>query len=187
MRKGFINRLNFYSKRFKSRCRVISAKLNKRISVGTKVFIGSNTIIDTNNGGYISIGNTTELMHGVILMTYGGVIKIGNGCSINPYTVIYGVDKGTIIGNNVLIAGHCLIIPCNHIFSDLTKPINQQGWSSKGIVIEDNVWIGSGCRILDGVRIESGAIVAAGSVVNKDVPANAIVGGSPAKLIKYRE
>ena len=82
--------------------------------------------------------------------------------------------------------GHGLIIPCNHILADRTKAINQQGWSSKGMVIEDNVWIGSGCRRLDGVRIESGAIVAAGSVVNKDVQANAIVGGTPAKLIKMR-
>ena len=184
---GIIKVQYSFSKRLSSKYRVVKAKLNKNISIGKNVFLGYNTLLDADRGGSISIGQKTEILPGVIFMTYGGSISVGDRCSINPYTIIYGVGKGTKIGNDVLIAGHCLIIPCNHIFSELAKPINQQGWSTEGITIEDNVWIGSGCRILDGVRIGSGAIIAAGSIVNKDVPANAIVGGVPAKLIKMRE
>jgi acetyltransferase-like isoleucine patch superfamily enzyme len=99
--------------------------------------------------------------------------------------VLYGHGNLTI-GDNVLIAGHCLIIPANHVFTDINIPISNQGETKKGIIIEDNVWIGSGCRILDGITIGTGAIIAAGAVVNKDVLPNTIVGGVPAKLIKNR-
>ena len=125
-------------------------------------------------------------MKGVVLMTYGGSIRIGDRCSINPYTVIYGHGRGVEIGNDVLIAAHCVIVPFNHNFDDLQIPINAQGYTSKGIRICDNVWIGSGARILDGVRIGSGAVVAAGSVVNRDVGENEIVAGIPAKCIRKR-
>lgn len=162
-----------------------SIKKNINVSVHSSVKIYPNVVMNTEYGGKISIGKNCELLYGALLMTYGGDITIGECCSINPYSVLYGHGNLTI-GNNVLIAGHCLIIPSNHNFSDITKPINRQGETRKGIIIEDNVWIGSGCRILDGVRIGQGAIIAAGAVVNKDVLPNTIVGGVPAKLIKTR-
>lgn len=158
---------------------------NRSISLDKTVKVYPNVILETNYGGSIEIGKNSELLYGVILMTYGGKIKIGNSCSINPYTVLYGHGNLTI-GDNVLIAGHVLIIPANHRFSDISVPINQQGENKKGIVIKDNVWIGAGCKILDGVIIEEGSIIAAGSVVTKNVKSNSIVGGVPATLIKIR-
>lgn len=183
---GIVNTLYFHAKQFNAKRRVLILRLNSRIKIGKKSMIYKNTVVETNNGGSIKIGADCEIMPGVCIMTYGGIIKIGDRCSINPYTVIYGPGKGTIIGNDVLIAGHCMIVSVNHNFEDISKPINQQGWNSKGIVIEDNVWIAGGCRILDGITIGNGAIVAAGSVVNKDVPKNAIVAGAPAVILKYR-
>ena len=159
---------------------------NKNVVIGKQSEIYKYSIIETNKGGNIKIGDGNEILYGVCLLSYGGSISIGDRCSINPYTVIYGYGKGTIIGNDVLIAGHCLIVPVSHEYEDLEKPINAQGYSTKGIIIEDNVWIGSGCRILDGVRIGTGAIIAAGSVVNRDVEKFTIVGGVPAKFIKAR-
>ena len=119
-------------------------------------------------------------------MSYGGEITIGNNCSFSPFTIVYGHGKGTKIGNNVLVAAHTLIIPANHNFSSVHLNINQQGINSKGIIIEDNVWIGAGCKILDGVTIGTGSIVAAGSVVNKSIEPYSIVAGVPAKKIKSR-
>jgi len=159
-------------------------KRDRFLHQSVKVF--PNVVLNTTGGGSITIGEKTELLYGVLLMTYGGNIKIGKNCSINPYTVLYGHGNLTI-GNNVLIAGHTLIIPANHKFDDINIPINRQGETKKGITIEDNVWIGSGCRILDGVTIGKGAIIAAGAVVNKDVTSNTIVGGVPAKFIKNRK
>jgi len=163
----------------------ITQKKVNSLFIDSSVKIYPNVVLNTENGGTITIGQKSELLHGVILMTYGGNIVIGEKCSINPYTILYGHGNLTI-GNNVLIAGHTLIIPANHIFTDVNRPIGVQGLTMKGIIIEDDVWIGSGCRILDGVTIGKGAIVAAGAVVNKTVEPFSIVGGVPAKLIKNR-
>ena len=159
-------------------------KIKNNLFIASSVRIYPDVVFDTKLGGSIMVSDNCELLYGVILMTYGGNIKIGHSCSINPYTVLYGHGNLTI-GNNVMIAGHCLIIPANHKFDDII-PISQQGETRKGIVIEDNVWIGSGCSILDGVTIGTGSIIAAGSVVNKNVAPNTIVGGVPAKFIKVR-
>jgi acetyltransferase-like isoleucine patch superfamily enzyme len=154
------------------------------LSFSNKIYSGCK--ITKNYGGEILIGKNNEFLHGVCLMTYGGKIKIGNNCSINPYTIIYGHGKGVSIGDNVLIAGHTMIIPVNHVFERMDTPICSQGTVSKGITIENNVWIGAGCKILDGIHIGTGAIIAAGSVVNKDIPKNVIVAGVPSKIIKNR-
>lgn len=183
--KKIYNRIDLF--RFKWRRATLPIKEN--IQIGNHVRIHPRVTIDTRShakGGEIVIGNHSEVLHGSCLMAYGGKIKIGERCSINSNTIIYGHGKGVNIGNDVLIAGHCLIVPANHNFEKVDQPINQQGINSKGIIIKNNVWIGSGCRILDGIIIESGAIIAAGAVVTKDVPKNAIVGGIPSKVIKYR-
>jgi len=161
--------------------------LVRNISIGKNNIIHPTSSFDTSLGGQIILGNNNEILNGCLLMSYGGKISIGSGCSINPYTIIYGHGVGTIIGNNVLIAGQCMIIPANHNFSRTDVPINQQGTNSKGIIIEDDVWIAAGSTILDGVKIGKGAIVAAGSVVKHSVEPYSVVGGVPARVIKMRK
>ena len=171
------------SKEQKNKLKDLAAK---NVHAGDANKFHDTVLFDTSAGGTITIGSNTEILNGCLLMTYGGSISIGNHCSINPYTILYGHGKGLVIGNNVLIAGHCLIIPSSHVFTRTDIPINQQGEHSKGIVIEDDVWIGAGCQILDGVTIARGSIIAAGSVVNKSTEPFSIMGGVPAKLIKKR-
>lgn len=91
------------------------------------------------------------------------------------------------IGNNVMMAPECVIITSNHKFDRLDIPMCEQGAEpDKPVYIEDDVWIGYRVTILPGVKIGKGAIVGAGAIVTKDVPENAIVGGNPARVIKYR-
>lgn len=156
------------------------------ISIGKNVYIEDDAKIRIRDGGKIEIGDHCEILDGVLISTYGGDITIGDNCSINPYTIIYG-HGGVRIGSNVLIAAQCAIVPVNHSFNDLNISIREQGHAAKGIVIGDNVWIGHGCSILDGVTIGTGCVIAAGSVVNKSIPPNTIMGGVPAKIIKLRE
>lgn len=186
--KKIIRKLNslLNNQIFKLRILKIRALDNVSIPGSVKVYSGCQ-IKTAPFGGQIRIGENCELSYGVCLLTYGGQITIGDNCSINPYSVIYGHGKGISIGNNVLIAGHTLIIPTNHGIKELAIQINRQPMTSKGIVIEDNVWVGAGCKILDGVCIKKGAVVAAGSVVINDVPENAIVAGVPAEIKKIRK
>lgn len=155
------------------------------VKIGAKTVLNGGISLNTKYGGSIKIGENCRLLKGCQLLTYGGNIVLGNCCSVNPYTVLYG-QGGLIIGNNVRIAAHCVIIPSNHNFSDRTRPITEQGTTDKGIRIEDDVWIGCGVRILDGVTISTGCVIAAGSVVTKSTVPYGVYAGVPAKLIKMR-
>lgn len=158
---------------------------NQNLIIGEGTYIEDDAKIRIRNGGNIKIGNNCEILDGAIISTYGGDIIIGNNCSINPYTMIFGTG-GVRIGNNVLIAAQCIVVPVNHSFERRDIPISEQGHNAKGIIIEDDVWIGHGCSILDGVTISTGAIVAAGSVVNTNIEPFTINGGVPVKKIKDR-
>lgn len=136
--------------------------------------------------GSISIGRATKIEHGAILDANKGHIRLGERCSVNPYTILYGATGGLVIGNDVRIATHVVIIPENHAFDRLDIPIRKQGCKSTGIVIEDNVWIGAHCTILDGARIASGCVIAAGSVVRGHTEPNGVYAGVPARLVKSR-
>jgi acetyltransferase-like isoleucine patch superfamily enzyme len=162
-----------------------SFMVQKYKKIHPKVRIKRTAKVECRHGGQIEIGSNTEILDYALILTYGGTIKIGEKCSINPFCVIYG-HGGVVIGNHVLIAAHTVIIPSGHNFSDSSRTIFSQGNNSKGIVIEDDVWIGSGCKILDGVTIGRGAVIGAGAVVNKSIEAYSIAVGVPAHIVKKR-
>lgn len=155
------------------------------IEVHDKARVDWKAIIETGQGGRVAIGSGTALGAHTMLLAYGGEIVLGENCSVNPFCVLYG-HGGLHIGNYVRIATHCVFVPANHVFDDPDKPIARQGLTTKGIRIGDDVWLGAGCRVLDGVAIGRGAVIAAGSVVTKDVPPMAIVAGVPARTIGSR-
>lgn len=114
-------------------------------------------------------------------------IKIGNSCNIGAQSHITSIDK-IIIGNNVLTGPRVLITDNAHgeVQADIldTAPILRPLHSKGKVIIEDNVWIGEGAMIMPGVHIGKGAIIAANSVVTKDIPAYSVAAGIPAKVIK---
>ncbi len=137
----------------------------KNIILGNQVSIGSRSSFYSDSGS-ISIGNKTSFnINCNINASIGGNIMIGNNCLIGPNVVMH---------------------TANHKFANPVIPIREQGHEIADILIEDNVWIGANAIILAGVRIEEGAVIAAGSVVNKNVLKNTIVGGVPARFIKNR-
>ena len=116
---------------------------------------------------------------------FASSIEIGNCSGIGRNASLNGK---IIIGDNVMMGPDVMMFTRNHAFSRLDIPMNQQGTTEeKPIVIGDDVWIGARVIVLGGVTIGRGAILAAGSVVTKSVPEYAIVGGNPAKIIRFRE
>lgn len=113
-------------------------------------------------------------------------IVIGDHVGISEYTLLDG-DGGMRIGNYVRVASHVSVIAFEHNYKDPNTPIKLQGKVSRGIVIEDDCWIGTGARILDGVTIGKGSVIGAGSVVTESIPPYSIAVGVPAKVIKKRE
>lgn len=113
-------------------------------------------------------------------------LEIGDNVSIHPFCYI-NASGGIKIGNNVSIAHNTTIMSEEHKYNDINQNIKDQGHIFKKTIIEDDVWIGAGCRILAGSIIRSGSIVGAGAVVTKEVKQRTIVGGVPARTIKERK
>ncbi|MCX7975297.1 MAG: acyltransferase [Candidatus Aminicenantes bacterium] len=127
------------------------------IEIGDNVYIGRNTVLSCKDGS-ISIGDYSN---------------IAGNCSLLSETQIK-------LGKYVFVAGHCYIVAGgNHRFDDLTKPIMFQPSISKGgVIIEDDVWLGAGCLILDGVTVGRGSVIAAGTILTQSVPEYSVVIGS---------
>lgn len=146
-------------------------------SFGPDVYIAEEAEIHTTR---LSVGRSSWIAGHAVLR---GEIALGEDVSVNPFACLSGTLQ---IGNGVRIASHVSIVGFNHGFDDLDTPIFRQPLTSKGITIEDDVWIGANAVVLDGVRIGRGAIIAAGAVVSQDIPAYAIAGGVPARVLKSR-
>ena len=113
----------------------------------------------------------------------GSLIEIGDRSGLGANSQIGAVT----IGKDVMMGPEVMIISLSHRFSDLSRPMRFQGIEEhRRVTIEDDVWVGARAIILPGRIIRKGAIVGAGAVVTKNVPEYAIVGGNPAKVLKYR-
>jgi acetyltransferase-like isoleucine patch superfamily enzyme len=134
---------------------------------------------------FIELGADTWLFYHCMLSTSGGWIKVGSNCTVNSFAVLYG-HGGLEIGNGVRISAHVIIVPMNHIYKNPEIPIWMQGETRKGIKIEDDVWVGAGAKILDGVKIGKGSVIGAGAVVVRDIPPYSVAVGIPARVIKKR-
>lgn len=151
------------------------------IRCGGQIHIARGVVINSLNNGY------HLNMHSVVKLFVdkpGAIIEIGENTRIHG-SCLHAVES-IRIGRNCLIAANCQIFDCSGhdlSFDKIENRINTVG-TSKPVVIEDNVWIGANCIILPGVTIGMGSVVAAGSVVTKNVPPMVLIAGSPARVIK---
>jgi len=167
----------------------------KNLRLGEKVLLsprgglkcGMNVVVDRFSEilGRVIISDDVHVHRNVLLRSFGGTINIGKGTTINPFVCIYG-QGGVTIGKYVSIATKTTIVAANHNYRDVNKFIKDQGVTAKGIVIEDDVWIGAHAVILDNVHIGKRSIIAAGAVVNRDVNEYAIVGGGACKDNRFK-
>ncbi|WP_303317688.1 acyltransferase [Flavivirga abyssicola] len=130
----------------------------------------------------LSCGDNVSIHEGVFLKGLN-TMEIGTNVSIHSMCYIDGTG-GLKIGDNVSIAHSSTIMTTGHTYDDISIPIKYNNATMDPVLLEDDIWIGAGCRILSGVTIGTRSIIAAGAVVNKVVESNSIVGGIPAKIIK---
>lgn len=146
-------------------------------------------IEDSVRGTRIVIGAFSSLDSFVKIKPAGGSgdVLIGERCVINSGCVLY-TGNGIRIGNDVSIAANCTFAPVNHAYQDRGKRINQQGFmpSKGGITIEDDVWIGANCVILDGALLRQGCVIGAGAIVRGEVAAFSINAGNPLRQVGWR-
>lgn len=158
------------------------------IEIGNRAQIlrGANINAIGNPKNKIYIGDGVQIQQGVDIRALNDTyLKIEDETFIGPYVCIAG--PGNIkIGKGCLIAAHCGLFANNHNFVDPVQYIARQGITRKGIVIEDDCWLGHGVTVTDGVTIGRGSVIGAGSVVTKDIPPYSIAVGTPAKVVKSR-
>ena len=158
------------------------------IRLGQNVYLAPRVlIIETADGGPVSLGNKVAIHRDAILETgRRGYIQIGAGSSIHSGCQLKAYIEPILIGEGVMIAGNVAIYSYDHGVAP-GRSIRSQPITAKAPVsIHNDAWIGTGAIILSGITVGEGAVVAAGAVVTRDVPAGAIVAGNPARVIKHR-
>ncbi|MFT4182464.1 MAG: acyltransferase [Rhizobium sp.] len=153
-----------------------------QISRHTKVRWGTTILW---KDGRVTIGERAYIRKGAVIDAQRGSIDLGDHVSLNDYAVLLG-RGGITIGNDVRIAAHAMVVSFDHNFDDVTQPIRLQGVTKKPVVIEDDVWIGAGAKILGGSHIAKGCVIGANAVVKGKTEPYGVYVGSPARLLKRR-
>ena len=150
------------------------------------VFFGKRLQLQIAKRATVRFGRFSWIGDGTKIRCHEGVVEIGEKtvmgqeCTISAY-------RRVRIGEQCVIADRAMFIDFDHGVVEVERPIRLQGIYKRDCIVGSNVWIGYGACFLRGIRVGDNAIVGTNSVVTKDVPANAVVGGVPAKVIRMRE
>jgi acetyltransferase-like isoleucine patch superfamily enzyme len=131
-------------------------------------------------GRFVWIGDRAKIRCHEGLVEIGAKTVMGQECTISAYQHVR-------IGEQCVIADRAMFIDFDHGVVEVERPIRRQGIYKRDVEVGSNVWIGYGACILRGVRVGDNSVVGTNSVVTKDVPANAVVGGIPARVLRMRE
>jgi acetyltransferase-like isoleucine patch superfamily enzyme len=150
------------------------------------LFLGRNLELQVGRRGQIRFGRFVWIGDGTKIRCHEGLVEIGDKtvfgqeCTISAYQRIR-------IGEQCVIADRAMFIDFDHGTAEVERPIRVQGIYKRDTVVGSNVWIGYGACVLRGVRVGDNAVIGTNAVVTRDVPANAVVGGVPAKVLRMRE
>jgi acetyltransferase-like isoleucine patch superfamily enzyme len=160
----------------------------KKIRLGDDVVVDDLVVLDakgTSNRG-IDVGNGVFLGRGTILSCKDGDIVLGDKTNIGFHCEVFSASTVTV-GRDGLFAAYTYLVGGGHEFDRADVPVIEQERSSRGITLGDNVWLGTGTKVLDGVRIGRDVVVGAGGVVTDDLPDGTVAVGIPARVVRRRE
>jgi acetyltransferase-like isoleucine patch superfamily enzyme len=157
-----------------------------RLRLGGMAFIGRQVRIQIGRQARLELGPWVWIGRGTKIRCHEGVVRIGaktvmgEDCTISAY-------QHVSIGEQCIVADRVMLIDFDHNVAEVERPIRVQGIYKRDVRVGSNVWIGYGAQILRGVTVGDNAIIGASAVVSRDVPANAVVAGVPARVIRMRE
>jgi acetyltransferase-like isoleucine patch superfamily enzyme len=157
----------------------------RRMVLDGMLFIGSGVKLQIGRTARVRFGRWTWIGHGTKIRCHEGEVRIGDKtvlgqeCTISAY-------QHVSIGEQCVVADRVMLIDFDHNVAEVERPIRRQGIYKRDVRVGSNVWIGYGAQILRGVSVGDNAIIGASAIVTKDVPANAVVAGSPARVIRMR-
>jgi acetyltransferase-like isoleucine patch superfamily enzyme len=158
-----------------------------KIRIGDGVTVDDLVVLDakgTHNRG-IDLGNGVFLGRGTILSCKDGDIVVGDHTNLGSHCEIFSGSTVTV-GHHGLFAAQAYLVGGGHQWEDATRAVIDQPRTSRGITLGDNVWLGTGARVLDGVTLGSNVVVGANAVVNTDLPDGAVAAGVPARVLRQR-
>ncbi len=159
----------------------------RHLTTGDHIFVGDRVTIYEADAGEVHIGDRVAIHQDTVIQVgEGGRVEIGTDTHIQPRCYVSAQKGWLTIGNHVQIASNCGFYTHSHGMEAGELMRRQPLRTKGGIVIGDDVWLGFGVIVLDGVRIGNGAMIGAGAVVTRDVPADAIAVGMPARVIGKR-
>lgn len=161
-----------------------------KIEIEDNVAINDFAVLDAYGGekSRIKIGEGALISRNTVLNSKGGFIEIGERTNLGMMSIIFSRDCTVRVGNDVLMSAYCYLMGGGSHSMDRTDiPITYQGAECRGIDIGDNVWFGSGVRVLDGCSIGRDSVIGTNSFVNSDIPEFAIAAGVPAQIVKMRK
>jgi acetyltransferase-like isoleucine patch superfamily enzyme len=159
----------------------------RKIRLGDGVTVDDLVVLDakgTTNRG-IDVGREVFLGRGTILSCKDGDISIGDHGNLGFHCEVFS-GSSVAVGKHALFAAQAYLVGGGHEFAAPEVAVIDQPRTSRGIVLGDNVWLGTGAKVLDGVRIGSDVVVGANAVVNGDLPDGAIAAGVPARVLRSR-
>jgi acetyltransferase-like isoleucine patch superfamily enzyme len=159
-----------------------------KIRIGDGVTVDDLVVLDakgTTNRG-IDIGDGVFLGRSTILSCKDGDIVLGDHTNLGFHCEIFSGSRVTV-GRHGLFAAYVYLVGGGHEFEKADVAVIDQPRASEGIILGDNVWLGTGAKILDGARLGRDVVVGANAVVNSDLPDGAIAAGVPARILRKRE
>jgi len=161
-------------------------RLRERLLLDGLAFIGPGCSIEVGRRATVELGRWSWVGHGCKIRSHEGSVSIGAKTVLGQECTISSFQHVSI-GRECVIADRVMLIDFDHGMVEVERPIRLQGIYKRDVRVGNNVWIGYGACVLRGVTVGDNAVIGTNAVVTRDVPANAVVGGVPARLIRMRE
>jgi acetyltransferase-like isoleucine patch superfamily enzyme len=182
-RKGM---LNLKYGRLIARLGAWKLRHGRRLRLDGLAFVGPGCALQVGLRATLELGRWSWVGHGCKIRAHEGTVSIGAKTVLGQECTISSFQHVSI-GRECVIADRVMLIDFDHGMAEVERPVRLQGIYKRDVRVGNNVWIGYGACILRGVSVGDNAVIGTNAVVTKDVPANAVVGGVPARVIRMRD